>query len=207
MTKTVSVLKNEKGFVLALAMFMLAMLGFIGIASMMTSTTEIDIAGNEKAHKSSLYVTETGLAFGGEVIEWLQGYDVVSNDFDFNGNPDVKIKDGTLFAEGRDTHDDDWNYGDYTDDPAVDKITDKEGAAIDNQSDIEIRLADFTIDLDVDKIRVKHLVGSGTEFSSGAEGIGVSSHKVIYNVDSIGRLPQNPTIRSEIVFGYRFIPK
>ena len=116
-----------------------------------------------------------------------------------------------LFDEGRDVcgypYSHIWNKGEGEGDPAIDLIADKEGYAVTKQSDIQVRLPNFRIDVDVDKINVKHLVGSGVEFAAGAEGIGVSSHKVIYNIDSIGWLPQNKSVQSEVVLGYRFIPR
>ena len=42
------IIGNEKGAVLVLSIFMLALLSMIGMASMMSSTTETDIAGNDK---------------------------------------------------------------------------------------------------------------------------------------------------------------
>ena len=58
----------------------------------------------------------------------------------------------------------------------------------------------------------------GAEFGSGAEGSGVSSHKVIYNMDCIGTLPSrnlrlaDNTIdqyvpKSEVFLGYRYVPR
>ena len=60
-------MKNEKGMVLVLAIFMLALLSMIGLSSMMTSTTDITIAGNEKFSKIVYYQSESGLTIGGEV--------------------------------------------------------------------------------------------------------------------------------------------
>jgi Tfp pilus assembly protein PilX len=51
-------MKNEKGMVLVLAIFMLALLSMIGLSSMMTSTTDINIAGNEKSSKTVYYHAE-----------------------------------------------------------------------------------------------------------------------------------------------------
>ena len=60
-------MENEKGMVLVLAIFMLALLSMIGLSSMMTSTTDITIAGNEKFSKLVYYQSESGLTIGGEV--------------------------------------------------------------------------------------------------------------------------------------------
>ena len=85
--------------------------------------------------------------------------------------------------------------------------------------DVSIRLTDqFNGDVDVDKVDVRHIAGSGAEFGSGAEGAGVSSHKVIYNMDCIGTLPArtlrladntiNPQVpQSEIFLGFRYVPR
>ncbi|MCK4385456.1 MAG: pilus assembly PilX N-terminal domain-containing protein [candidate division Zixibacteria bacterium] len=54
-------LKNERGFTLLIFLSLLLMLTMIGIAGVMTSTTDVDIAGNDLKSISALYAAEAGL--------------------------------------------------------------------------------------------------------------------------------------------------
>ncbi|MBI3585092.1 MAG: pilus assembly PilX N-terminal domain-containing protein [Nitrospinae bacterium] len=54
-------LRNEKGFVLIVALIFLILLTAIGTASIFNATTEIKIAGNTKTASASLYIAESGM--------------------------------------------------------------------------------------------------------------------------------------------------
>jgi hypothetical protein len=59
---------NENGMVLVLAMFMMALLSMIGIASMMTSTTDIEIATGEQQYVETFYRAQASHTIAGEVL-------------------------------------------------------------------------------------------------------------------------------------------
>jgi hypothetical protein len=54
-------LKNERGFTLLIFLSLLLMLTMIGIAAVMTSSTDVDIAGNDLHSISTFYATEAGV--------------------------------------------------------------------------------------------------------------------------------------------------
>jgi hypothetical protein len=107
---------------------------------------------------------------------------------------------------------------------------DKNNQAIDNvddSPDISIRIKNkYNLDIDVDKVDVRYIAGGGVEFASGAEGVGVGTHRIIYNIDAIGTISSwdtagnkflrslrltdgsiNPaTPLSEVVVGYGYVP-
>ena len=212
MYHTGCIMKNEKGFVLVLALFMLTICSIIGIAAMMTSTTEVDIAGNEKVHKETFYQAEAGATPAAEALLSKDAYGDWANNYKFvnlGENIYIKIIDGGFLYEGRD---------DY---PAGSGKWDKDhqNDTVEAAPDIEIRIQNqFNMDVDVDKVDVRYIAGSGAEFGAGAEGMGVTSHKVIYNMDCIGTLPsrslrkQDGTLnvgipQSEINLGYRYVPR
>ncbi len=205
--------ENERGMVLVLAMFMLALLSMIGIAAMMTSTTEIDISANEKFHKLAFYQAESGLTVGAEIIELLGGYDSLEDNYFVDDNNTIKVVDGSFLFEEKDIVE---STGDWDKDNQTDNICIKDSSSTANPSfplidsgstpDIQV-LNPFNALIDVDKIAVKHLAGGGAEFGSGAQGIGVASHRVIYNIDCIGGLPGNGSITSEHMMGFQFIPR
>ena len=213
MKKAYAPLRNEEGFVLILAMFMLAICSIIGVAAMMTSTAEVDIAGNERVHKETFYQAESGYVVGAEALIEKDAYGAWANNekfADLAENGYIKIIDGDFLLEGRDDYP--AGYGTWNKDHQNDTVEDA-------VPDVSIRLTDqFNGDVDVDKVDVRHIAGSGAEFGSGAEGAGVSSHKVIYNMDCIGTLPArtlrladntiNPQVpQSEIFLGFRYVPR
>jgi len=59
-----SVLKNEKGVVLVIALMMLIILTFIGISSISSSVFEAKISGNERFGSASFYAASGGVEVG-----------------------------------------------------------------------------------------------------------------------------------------------
>jgi len=59
---------NQNGMILVLAMFMMALLSMIGIASMMTSTTDIEIATGERQYVETFYRTQASHTIAGELV-------------------------------------------------------------------------------------------------------------------------------------------
>jgi len=67
---------NQNGMILVLAMFMLAMLSMIGIASMMTSTTDIEIATGERQYVETFYRAQASHIIASELVlvgRWDRG--------------------------------------------------------------------------------------------------------------------------------------
>ena len=166
-----ALLYGEQGFILVLAMFMLVLCSIIGVAAMLTSTTEVDIAGNERVHKETFYQAEAGYVVGAEAIRQKEGYGEWKNNellellAGLGENSTIMIKDGNFLFEGRDDYPAGsgvWNKDKQQNSveklPGVEKLPD---------IDIEIRVKDrFNIDVDVDKIDAKHIAGGGVEFAS-----------------------------------------
>lgn len=59
----------EKGSVMVLALILLALLTLLGIAVTMTSSIEVQIAGNEDRNKKALYEADGGTEVGFEMLE------------------------------------------------------------------------------------------------------------------------------------------
>jgi hypothetical protein len=67
---------NQNGMILVLAMFMMALLSMIGIASMMTSTTDIEIASGEQQYVETFYRSQSSHTIAGELLHsflWDRG--------------------------------------------------------------------------------------------------------------------------------------
>jgi len=201
----------EQGFVLALAIFMLAICTMVGMAAMMTSTTETDIAANEVIYRQTFYQGEAGAVAAAQAIISDQGQGQGQSQWDdntpLNADNSVIIVDGNFLWEGKDADNASniWNnWRRYTEAPSGtrdsykpidDLMVSGENPIVpfetDTLPDIIIRSQNppFNIDIDVDKIASRHIAGSGAEFGSGAEGTGTTAFKVIYNIDCIGGLP------------------
>jgi Tfp pilus assembly protein PilX len=82
-TKKKSITGNEDGFVLVLAMLIMVVLIIIGVSSIRTSQTELEIAGNERVHKQTFYDAEAGIPIGIETI-WIN-YDDNNTGFAVTG--------------------------------------------------------------------------------------------------------------------------
>ena len=201
---------GEQGFVLVLALFTLTICTIIGMAAMMTSTTEIDIAGNGKVSKETFYQTETGYVPAAAAIMDREAYGEWDDNFkfiDLGTEGSIVIRNGDFLLDPRVDYPPNSGRWSRSHLPKT-VITDP---------DITVRLNNrINGDVDVDKVDVRYIAGSGAEFGSGAEGMGVTSHKIIYNMDCIGTLPGRQLRNadgtlpdgiplSEIVLGYRYV--
>jgi hypothetical protein len=80
---------NQNGMVLVLAMFMIALLSMIGVASMMTSTTDTEIATGERLYVETFYRTQAAHTITGELLQlamWDRGLTDDADTIDTNGD-------------------------------------------------------------------------------------------------------------------------
>ncbi len=56
--------RSEEGFVLVTSLMMLVILTMLGLATIMTSTVELKIAGNDRVHKKTFYLADGGTEIG-----------------------------------------------------------------------------------------------------------------------------------------------
>lgn len=75
--KEKSLLKNDDGSVLVLALVMLMLLTVLGISASMTSSIEIQISGNDMIYKQNLYMAEAAPMRAAQQIE--------------NGGPEMRM--------------------------------------------------------------------------------------------------------------------
>jgi hypothetical protein len=77
MHKTFSLLMNEKGSVIVFTLMVLTLLTIVGLASINTANTEIEIAGAELIYQRNFYLAE-GAAM--EAANWLDNNPVTTTD-------------------------------------------------------------------------------------------------------------------------------
>ncbi len=195
-------MNNEKGMVLVLAIFMLALLSMIGLSSMMTSTTEINISANEKFSKVVYYQSESGLTIGCELIEQFQGTEVVSDGTDLGKNDEIEILDGAFMREIKNS---DANKV-WHKDSQVDFVEETNNASTLTGPDVKLS-QNFRVNLDIDKLGTAHVAGGGAEFGAGDQGVGAATHKVLYNIESLGMLSEGSVVKADHITGFQLIPR
>lgn len=199
-----TLIHNEQGIVLVVAIMTLALLTMIGIAAMMTSTTDTEITGNEKAYKLAYYNAESGLTAGTEVIMRLDGSEEVFDDAAID-NSSIVVSHGAFLLEPNDVRD--RSNSDSITGRDV-RIDEQRVWFKDNQTDYvsspDVTIASINAAIDIDKLASKELPGGATEFGSRALGIGTASFRVLYNIDCVAGIGQ---IAANHVLGYQYIPR
>jgi len=102
MHKTLSPLKNEDGSLIVFTLMVLTLLTIVGLASIRTADTEIEIAGTELLYQRNFYLAE-GAAM--EAVRWL---DDPANSVNLSTNEPSWMEpiDGELSGSGLDAF---WN--------------------------------------------------------------------------------------------------
>lgn len=175
-------LVKEQGSVMIIALLMLSLLTIIGISAAKTAGIETQIAANEKFHKIAFYNAESGIYVTPKLIalcvdsgEPQQGLSGISY-LDSSGDPNPS--DSTL---------DDIFYYEIM---GYEEILER--TAHDSSNDMRFALDSHNVDVDVERTGQEILVGGGTEFSSGSEGVGVGSTggvALLFTMDSYGEGP------------------
>jgi hypothetical protein len=79
---------TENGSITVLALIMLALLTLLGISAIMTSSIEVQIAGNDDRHKKAIYEADGGTEVG---FEMLEQNIACPGGFDFSGDDHLDI--------------------------------------------------------------------------------------------------------------------
>jgi type IV pilus assembly protein PilX len=94
MQKITSILNNQQGSVIIIAVIILALLTVIGIAATNTSTTEMQISTNAVLHNVALYTADSGIEAGRAALNNIKIADVGSWDnllFNIDAADDDKV--------------------------------------------------------------------------------------------------------------------
>ncbi len=213
-----TIVNNQKGMVLVLALYMMALLSMIGVAAKMTSTTEIEIAGNEKFKTMAFYESETGLTVAAEVAD-TTSYNLIptkSSSF-YDDNKTILILNTGVMQETKDVKASTgaWDKDNQTNwvrlkDPGTPPHPIFPVISSDSQPDIVIGKFDdykdlkFTMFIDIDKVDEAPVFGSGDEWGAAYSGVADSARRFIYNIDCIGTLPGGRS-RENHVLGYQLL--
>jgi Tfp pilus assembly protein PilX len=166
---------NDRGSVLLIALLILALLTIIGISATTTAQIETLMAGDIQARKIAFHHADSGVWACPKLISPCVDADTKQTITSGSYTPN----DGTFYREimGFDSHD----------------------AA----TDVQLILAGFTVDLDVNRIGQEFMPGGVTEFSSGADGIGMGSPggtAVLYGITASGNGPKSSQARVSAIY-------
>lgn len=96
MRRHVTQIDNEEGFVLITGLMILLVLTLLGLAATTNTTIELQIAGNDRLHKQTLYQAEGGAIMGTEILE--QNFNCTTGFAPTGGNPWADLVGTTIRA-------------------------------------------------------------------------------------------------------------
>jgi Tfp pilus assembly protein PilX len=167
---------DENGSVLILSLLILMVLTLLGISASNTSVFEYKIASNDKYRDMSFYNADGGIYATAKLIG-----EAITTGVD----PDYP---GVV------------TY--YT--PFNALVMTNKGPDATASRDLNIDLAEGSVDIDIVSRRAQQMAGGGAEFGSGSGGAGVGSVGGVglrYEIDAYGNGPNN----SRVVVGTRYV--
>jgi hypothetical protein len=182
-------LQNEEGLVIVVVLFVLVILTLIGISATSNTMVELQIASNDQLQKIAFYNADSGI-YGTPKL--------ISNTINTMLEPPVGT-DTDSIAPGIEYLP---NDGSYVANTFYRQVLGFE--TYDDGNDISFALGGISVEVDVERRRQQNLVGSGTEFASGSEGIGsgsVGGVAIFYGMNANGTGPRNSA--SNLMAEYR----
>ena len=183
-------LQNEEGLVIVVVLFVLVILTLIGISATSNTMVELQIASNDQLQKIAFYNADSGI-YGTPKL--------ISNTINTMLEPPVGT-DTDSIAPGIEYLPNDGSYVANTFYRQVLGFDAYDGGT----NDITFGPGGIAVEVDVERRRQQNLVGSGTEFASGSEGIGSGSAggvAIFYGMNANGTGPRNSA--SNLMAEYR----
>jgi hypothetical protein len=173
-------LQNEEGSVIVVVLFILVIVTLIGISDTSNTVVELQIASNDQLQKIAFYNADSGI-YGTPKL--------ISNAVNTMLDPPVATDTGSI-APGIEYLPDDGSYVANTFYRQIVGFDAYDGGT----NDISFAPGGIAVDVDVERRRQRNLVGSGTEFASGSEGMGsgsVGGVAIFYGMNANGTGPRN----------------
>jgi len=186
----ISPLQNEEGLVIVVVLFVLVILTLIGISATSNTRVELQIASNDQLQKIAFYNADSGI-YGTPKL--------ISNAINTMLEPPVAADAGSV-APGIEYLPNDGSYLANTFYRQVLGFDAYDGGT----NDITFAPGGIAVEVDVERRRQQNLVGSGTEFASGSEGVGSGSAggvAIFYGINANGTGPRNSA--SNLMAEYR----
>jgi len=196
------IISNERGSVMSIALLFLILLTSLVMFMSRSSTTNVQISGNERAAAVAFYAADAGAYASAKVVgkaidlgrtPTTPATDAVTPDY-----PDV---DYIITGGGADFYDQ-VIFGNADVDTDIDPRT-----AVRGDEDIEFSINGRRVKVGVTRTGSRGLAGGGAEFGAGSMGVGAGSSggvAIYYDAVSIAEGPKNAM--EEINVQYRKIP-
>ena len=178
-------INNQDGATLIIVMLVLVVVTALGVTAMNISTTEVNLAGNDKWQKVGFYNADPGLHGSPSVIYPCLNPEtetpvVAADPNDANDEGCLQYINGNTAADFFEI------LYEAKRDPEPNTVATK---------DISFRNCNIDADIDITPRGSQMLSGGGAEFASRAEGTGVSgSEAKIYRITSTGDGASNSTL-------------
>ena len=193
---TRKIIDNERGSVMSIALLFLILLTSLVMFMSRSSTTNVQISGNEKAATVAFYAADAGAYASakmvGKAIDLGRTPTVgVGNDYPnvaYIDDGATDFYDQVVFGNG--DLDDNMLFG-----------------AVRGNEDIEFLINGWEVNVGVTRTGSRGLAGGGAEFGAGSMGVGAGSSggvAIYYDAIAIAEGPKNA--REEINVQYRKIP-
>jgi len=167
--------RGNEGSVTVFALLILVILTLLGVSAIITSRTEVQIAGNDRFRSIAFEHADSGVYVTPKVISVCM-----------DNNAELALAGVEYLGASGDFYKEIMGFP-YTP-PDI--------------PDLRFVLGGFNIDVDVDRLGTEYLAGGGTEFASGAEGVGSGSGGVgiLYRIKSLGQGPAASRSNVEAVY-------
>lgn len=171
--------RGNEGSVTVIALLILVVLTLLGVSATVTSRTEVQIAGNDRFRIIAFENADSGVYVTPKVISACMD----NNGEQALANVTYCGSSGTFYDELLG-----FNYD--------------EPSAPPNGYELRFVLGGFNIYTDVKRLETEYLAGGGTEFASGAEGVGAGSGGIgiLYRINSLGEGPAASSSKVEAVY-------
>ncbi len=185
-----TMIHDEFGHILPISLMILVVLSLLGAAAIVTSTTDVEIASNEKQYHMAFYTADGGSDIAPRIIR-----DTISLNDEPNYGADVTVRSGFI--------DELLNFTSGDNDGATDSTLSNPDVQITNLTLIHT----VSIDIDTNPATIP-MPGGGLEFGSGTEGVGggVSSGgtATLYTIESLSQGPKSTTstVRNQYLYVY-----
>jgi hypothetical protein len=185
-------LRAERGMVLVITLFLMVVVGLIGLAAILTTTTDLKSSRQDRLEKSSFYAADGGVEVVPEVVDYY-----VENMPDGDGYPDNLPSELQPLMKDQYFTNEVMGYASHND---------ASSDGTDASPDVEFAVEGREVDVDVDRFHTQHSDGSAAETLLGYEGIGTGlgggAISIYYRSASKGTDVDNTTNSIEIVYRY-----
>ena len=178
---------NRRGMILIVALLIMAVMSFIGAIAMTNSQTELKITQATRVSREAFYAADGSIEIAPKIVREVVDLAAIPTE----SIPNVKFPEDDADTK---VLNEIMGFG-YTGPDTADAVW---PTAVD--PDLEISIGDSSGTVDIDRIYTSVAEGSGAEFASGAEGLGVSTVTVFYTIETVATGPTSALSHLDVYY-------